>query len=697
MKKTYNIKEIYERIKSNYNQYDIKLLSDLLIINLLHAKIEINCEEVKIYVNGKLYDSFNCDEVENIDDVYELIEAFLLQVEQEGMENGNETYINANLKANIWTRYSLIILSIISIVFALGFITTENLIFAIAFLVCTFISVLTTKYVRNKAYRKYWVCPKCEKSLPLEKENKFSEMKYVSKCPYCHSALEKAPEFESLPIEDDELEIEELKPIYDIPKAGKRWPCFVITCLSTIFSLIFLPMFIWPDEPIEFSAIIIAVALIFIMMILSLSSVFLSKKEIEQHKIPVVVMRESKLVMYVGLVMWVIGFVVTFMDIATLSVPPFDVGLTIVLTFTAILLMILGVWMLLAYRNTAMYVFTDNSITYVNFLGQLKNIKDGRECSVLVKMNGAICLLDKNLKKLFQVETNMTGATEFLQWIENKNLNIEVTSNAEKQLNSVGETQATAQWRNEYHTPLHEHIKEIKILMWCSVIFFLIANITILPLFLIARVKVGIVMAIAAIAPFPLMLFCIIFAPVLIFWERPKNATAEWNSMNIKIPTGFILLIGIIYIGQYEYFWRRWTLQETDSVLFWFFKLSVIISVFTIIMVLRAPKRMKTEAGIFMGIMSLIFSMGINYYVNTALCGPAYHYTAVIVDSHEKRTDIKDDDYKLTVLLDNNKETDLFVFEEVYEMAINGEPLEICQRKSKLGEIMVSIHKPSEK
>ena len=84
-----------------------------------------------------------------------------------------------------------------------------------------------------------------------------------------------------------------------------------------------------------------------------------------------------------------------------------------------------------------------------------------------------------------------------------------------------------------------------------------------------------------------------------------------------------------------------------------------------------------------------------NYCVNAALIGPAQHYPAIIVDSHAEDPDVDDDDYKLTIVMDNGEETDLVVTEKVYEMAMNGEPLEICHRESPFGVVFLGIHMPS--
>ena len=93
-----------------------------------------------------------------------------------------------------------------------------------------------------------------------------------------------------------------------------------------------------------------------------------------------------------------------------------------------------------------------------------------------------------------------------------------------------------------------------------------------------------------------------------------------------------------------------------------------------------------------MGVVGLSIACGLHYCVNAALIGPAQHYPAIIVDSHAEDPDVDDDDYKLTIVMDNGEETDLVVTEKVYEMAMNGEPLEICHRESPFGVVFLGIH-----
>ena len=89
------LKKLYERLKTQYPQYQLELSGDSLILKRLYCKVEVNRSGVKLYVNGNLYDQFTSEYVDDSDDLYELIEAFLLDLQHAGMKQGNETYIAA--------------------------------------------------------------------------------------------------------------------------------------------------------------------------------------------------------------------------------------------------------------------------------------------------------------------------------------------------------------------------------------------------------------------------------------------------------------------------------------------------------------------------------------------------------------------------------------------------------------------------
>ena len=330
---------------------------------------------------------------------------------------------------------------------------------------------------------------------------------------------------------------------------------------------------------------------------------------------------------------------------------------------------------------------------YISSWGRKRELAPGQVASVRLTANRSIHLLNQDGKKLASIETNMRGIPRFAEWLESTGLVMSLTPTMEKQAEQEEQQESTVQWREEYRTHWHDHIKGIRVGLWVVMLLFAAGVIAPIPLYLLGA-KFTTVMKIGALAPIPFVVFCLVFAPVLLFGDRPPNATPEWNAMHIKVPLIPALLIGLIYIWQVNHIWDGFVLQEANLGFGWLVRVLVISTVLTVMLILRTPKRMRLGAGLFMGLVGITIASGLHYCANAALSGPAHHYPAVIVDSHADDPDVEDDDYELTVVLDNGSETELVVPEKIFEMAMNGEPLDVCHRESPFGVILLDIQTP---
>ncbi len=97
------LKKLYERLKMQYPQYQLEFSGDSLFLKRLYCKVEVNQSGVKIYVNGNLYDQFTSEYVDDLDDLYELIEAFLLDLQHAGMKQSSARRHEAG-KRNLYFR-----------------------------------------------------------------------------------------------------------------------------------------------------------------------------------------------------------------------------------------------------------------------------------------------------------------------------------------------------------------------------------------------------------------------------------------------------------------------------------------------------------------------------------------------------------------------------------------------------------------
>lgn len=689
------LKKLYERLKAQYPQYQLEFSGDSLTLNRLYCKVEVNQSGVKIYVNGNLYDQFTSEYVDDLDDLYELIEAFLLNLQHAGMKQGNETYIAATKQAAKMGSRFLIGIAMCFTILMIGLITANSpWLFLLIFLLPA-ASLLILKQMQKKIFQRCWICPACGQPLPMGGKGHSCEMAYVSQCPHCAHVLEQPPELAT--IQTEYAPQKPLEPPHDLPTPGSKWPCIITGGITTAFALLLLPLIFIPDgnEPLDMAGVWTGVVLLLILLGFGLILLFCRHKEPEEMQQPIVIVRERKIVTVFGIIQWVLSLVMMLAAVIVAGTPPFDAGSTFVCTLIGIPFMLLGVWMLLAGRNRTLFVFKDDSMWYISSWGRKREFAPGQVASVRLTANRSLHLRNKDGKKLASIETNMRGIPRFAEWLESTNLTATLTPNMEKQTKQADQEENTVQWREEYRTHWHDHIKGIRIGLWVVIVLFAIGVLIPIPLYLFADAKFTTVMKIGALAPIPFLIFCLVFAPVLSFGDKPQNATPEWRAMHIHVPLIICLLIGYTYFWQVSDIWGDLVLREADGNWGWLIRILSITIVLIVLQVIRSPKRNRVGAGLYMGVVGLSIACGLHYCVNAALIGPAQHYPAIIVDSHADDPDVSDDDYKLTIIMDNGEEAEIVVPEKVYEMAMDGEPLEICHRESPFGVVFLGIHMPS--
>lgn len=689
------LKKLYERLKAQYPQYQLEFSGDSLTLNRLYCKVEVNQSGVKIYINGNLYDQFTSEYVDDLDDLYELIEAFLLDLQHAGMKQGNETYIFATKQgAKMGSRF-LILTALCVTALMIGLIVTNNPWLFLSVFLLPAASLVVLKLIHKRIFQRYWICPACGQPLPMGGKGHRCEMAYVSQCPHCAHVLEQPPELAT--IQTEYAPQKPLEPPHDLPTPGSKWPCMIAGGITTAFALLLLPLIFIPDgnEPLDMAGVWTGVVLLLSLLGFGLILLFCRHKEPEEVQQPIVIVRERKIVTVFGIIQWVLSLVMMLTAVIVAGTPPFDAGSTFVCTLIGVPFMLLGVWMLLAGRNRTLFVFQDNSMWYISSLGRKREFAPGQVASVRLTANRSIHLRNKDGKKLASIETNMRGIPRFAEWLESTNLTATLTPNMEKQTKQTDQEESTVQWREEYRTRWHDHIKGIRIGLWVVIVLFAIGVLIPIPLYLFADAKFTTVMKIGALAPIPFLIFCLVFAPVLSFGDKPQNATPEWRAMHIHVPLIICLLIGYTYFWQVSDIWGNLVLREADGNWGWLIRILSITIVLIVLQVIRSPKRNRVGAGLYMGVVGLSIACGLHYCVNAALIGPAQHYPAIIVDSHADDPDVSDDDYKLTIIMDNGEEAEIVVPEKVYEMAMDGKPLEICHRESPFGVVFLGIHMPS--
>ena len=237
-------------------EYNPVFSGDCLTLTRLHSKIEITRAGVKLYVNGELYDQFTSEYVDDTDDLYELIEAFLLDLRHAGMQQGNETYIAAAKQAARVGSGFLVLSAVCLTAVMIGLIATNDPWLFPLLLLIPAVSLVILKQIRKRIFQRSWVCPSCGQPLPMAKKAFSAEMDYVPQCPHCEKVLERAPDLEPIQREYS-ADKQPLEPAHDLPAPGSKWPCMISGGITIAFALLLLPLIFIPDgnEPLDMAGV----------------------------------------------------------------------------------------------------------------------------------------------------------------------------------------------------------------------------------------------------------------------------------------------------------------------------------------------------------------------------------------------------------------------------------------------------------
>lgn len=359
-------------------------------------------------------------------------------------------------------------------------------------------------------------------------------------------------------------------------------------------------------------------------------------------------------------------------------------------------LLICGIWMLLAGKNRRLYVFENGSLTYMTSWGRKRELLPGQRFSIRFGANDSIQFLNADKKKIFAIERNMRGVDKLADWVESREIPLEITKLKEQQIQQEEGIEPVIQWREEYTTRLHSHLKEIRLGKWLVLALFWAGSIIPLFFFIAGALKFSQTIYLMAASPLPLIVYYLAFAPVLTLNGKQKGATAEWQSHHIRISLPLVLLPALWLMSVFHYGLEQVLIMEEKwyTLAFWF----GLGAIFIIAFVLRTPKRLRGEGLFMIGLSLLLVAEPMMYAGNFALCGEETHYPAKVLERNIEQDDDDDSlEYSLTVQLDDGTAFEFPVTEELYEMEESGTEFVVCQRENPLGVRMLDLHLPPEK
>ncbi len=371
------LQKLYERLKAQYPQYQLDFSGDSLTLNRLYCKVEVRQSGAKLYVNGNLYDQFTSEYVDDPDDLYELIEAFLLDLQHAGMKQGNETYIAATKQAAKMGSRFLIGTAMCFTLLMIGLIAWNSPWLFLLILLLPAASLLILKQMQKKIFQRCWICPACGQPLPMGGKGHSCEMAYVAQCPHCAHVLEQPPKLAA--VQTEYAPPKPLEPPHDLPTPGSKWPCMITGGITIAFALLLLPLIFIPDgnEPLDMAGVWTGVGILLYLLGFGLTLLLCRHVEPEETQQPLVIVRERMVVTVLGVIVWVLGFVLTLMGVIVAGTPPFEPDVTAFVTVPGVPLFLMGVWMILAGRNRSLSVFQDNSILYISSWGRKREFAPG--------------------------------------------------------------------------------------------------------------------------------------------------------------------------------------------------------------------------------------------------------------------------------------------------------------------------------
>lgn len=675
--------DLISRLKKNYPDCEISQTGDILTVRMPLGEVQIQGDRLTFYVAGE-----RMDEVEvPVDSLYEKIETFLLMLRNDEKQCC-KVFRTADEKARKRSSRAIYAVGGLVLLATLGYLLLRNawLLLAAMFLL-PLVLFPVLRYIRLWSFRQDWVCPHCGEPLSLERKPFIPQMQYTPRCPHCGGPLMDPGLLETWKQEVlSEEEADFSQPPSELPKCGGNRICTVSGIALLIFTLFSALMVLVNRSEIPLAAMAVNV-----VTLLALGAIILAllrcKGPEGRKETPKIVVCEQKWISWVGIAAALVGLVFTFLSFCVSEEETLVVG--IVFMLLGLFLVGLGAWMLLARKNRKISVYQD-SVSYVSSFGRERVIPLEQIGSVRMTASQSLHFLDGQGKKLFSAETNMQGAEDFLNWLDSRGTSLQVSKTLEKQ---IEQSEApVVSWREEDRTPLHDHMGAIHFGMNLVVCLFAAGCFVPMLLYLFTELKMSHAIFLTAFASVPMIVYYLLFAPVILLGDRPRGATQEWNSMHIKFPTTMVSILSLVLTAQVYYFWAERMLQVMETGLL-LIQTAVVAVVLIGLFWMRTPKRLRGSDGFAVTLLCLtMVAFSLTYGGNLAISHPVQHYPAEVVERAEPASD--KDDYTLTIRLDDGEEKELNVTEQIYNLSNAGVPFDVCQKENFLGIRMIRLHLP---
>ncbi len=165
--KTIDLDKIAKRLNENYPQCRITETDGRLVIELPISKIEVNGFHVAVSVLDEAFDEVDC---ENTDELYEVIEKFIL-VLREDEKYCNPTFARANKNAAKYFRMLLYAAAaLLAVMIIVCSVFDLSMVYLLIGVIVPWLAVIPMRFICGNSFKRDWVCPHCGASLPMEEK-----------------------------------------------------------------------------------------------------------------------------------------------------------------------------------------------------------------------------------------------------------------------------------------------------------------------------------------------------------------------------------------------------------------------------------------------------------------------------------------------------------------------------------------------
>lgn len=419
-----------------------------------------------------------------------------------------------------------------------------------------------------------------------------------------------------------------------------------------------------------------------LLIAMGLAGMFCPAVRLSEEDMPEIWVRESRILSWLGGVFVVVGL-------------PFCIGAGLFLAADAegravcgtlgLLCAAGGIWMELACQNRSIAAYRNGNVTAVTSFGRRRTVSGQEIRSVVIGLSGSLCARNADKKVLFRFEDNMEDSQLLIGWLTRYGTEVTVPKMEGRRKKPAAAVE-TQEWNEQERQPAPRHIKAIRAGAVAAGILALAGGI--LPLFFPA--ELGMKKSIFIMAFSPLLLYlCYVLFPGIVVAEKPETVGKKRRERYIYITPLIPCLLGVWGLEVFSVY-ERIVLQVVDSGKMVCLSLTVMALLMGLLF-LRTPKWLRKSGLVLLILFAMCIGWGVSYAANLALCGKAEHSEAQILASDVREED-GEQEYYLTVRLDDGKETELYVSEDMYRMYTENEPLTLCLRSSVFGIRMADLH-----